>query len=258
MKRFTETSKWADPWFRRLSPPAKLLFLYLTDNCDCTGLIDLDIEAAAFHIGCNVTVKHLSELGNRVQRTEQGKLFIPRFIPFQYGLLSDGCPAHKPVLKLVMERNLSINGKGYQYPNATLSLEYAYSTGKEKEKEKSTEGEVQEGIPTVEEIYRAYPRHESKPDALRAIQKAIKTVGAVKLLERTLAYAKTQPAHCRFTPLPASWYNAERFNDDPAEWIRSDKPPTPLSERDQRIEREIKEARENEQRRKNLQNNPAV
>lgn len=132
MKRFTETTKWHDPWFRRLSPLAKLLWLYLTDNCDCTGLIDLDMEAATFHIGAKINEKHLAELVSRTQRTIEGKVFISRFIPFQYGALSVDCPAHKPVLKLVTERNLITNGKGYQYPSDRVSLGLPNPTGKGK------------------------------------------------------------------------------------------------------------------------------
>jgi hypothetical protein len=146
VKRFTETTKWREPWFRRLSPAAKLLFLYLTDHCDCTGLIDLDFEAAAFDIGAKVEEKHLTELVDRVQRTVDGKVFLTRFIAFQQGTLSVNCPAHKPILKLIKERNLTSNGKGYQYPNETLPLGLSNPTGTSivivKNKE---EGEVQEG-----------------------------------------------------------------------------------------------------------------
>jgi hypothetical protein len=79
--------------------------------------------------------------------------------------------------------------------------------------------------PSAQEIYQAYPRHEARPDALKAIRKAIaKGFGAAFLLERTIAYNKTQPQRSRFTPLPATWFNAERFNDDPAEWQRQDEP----------------------------------
>src|SRR5215831_2721777 len=113
----TETEKWTDPWFRRLSPTAKLLWLYLTDNCDRTGLIDLDFEAVSFFTRTKINEKHLAELGDRTQRTPDGKVFIPTFIVFQYGNLSKACPAHERVLKLVEERNLTRNGKSYQYPN---------------------------------------------------------------------------------------------------------------------------------------------
>jgi len=82
-------------------------------------------------------------------------------------------------------------------------------------------------IPTAEDIYQAYPRHESKPDAIRAIDKAIRAgFGRAFLLERTIAYAKTQPPRSRFTPLPATWFNAQRFNDDPQEWERDEGKPS--------------------------------
>lgn len=50
-RRFTETGKWDDPWFRRLSPAAKLLFQFICDRCDCAGFWEIDLDAAAFHIG---------------------------------------------------------------------------------------------------------------------------------------------------------------------------------------------------------------
>lgn len=230
MKRFTETTKWADPWYRRLSPSAKLLWSYLTDNCDCTGLIDLDLDSATFHIGAKIEEKHLAELASRLQRTIDAKIFIPRFIPFQYGTISDGCPAHKPVIKLLTERNISINGKGYQYPNASLAVGLPNSTGKGKGKDKEKEEGESEGesrpnlVPSPEDIYNAYPRKVGKPDALLAITRALKCHGAGYLLERTTSYARTQPINGKFTPHPATWFNQARFNDDPQTWQPRDQP----------------------------------
>lgn len=48
MKRFTETGKWEDKWFRGLSPAHKLIYLYLLDVCDQAGFWEIDIEGAAF------------------------------------------------------------------------------------------------------------------------------------------------------------------------------------------------------------------
>jgi hypothetical protein len=78
---------------------------------------------------------------------------------------------------------------------------------------------------------------------LQAIEKAIrKGFGAAFLLERTMAYAKTQPPRSRFTPHPATWFNAEQFNDDPKEWTRTDKPTKPDPHQD-RLDREYEEAK---------------
>lgn len=142
MKRFTETTKWRDPWFRRLSPAAKLLWQYLTDNCSCIGLIDLDLEAACFDIGEAINEKHLTELSDRVQALSNGKYFIPKFIQFQYGDLSTACPAHKPILKAIDQHKLTIGQKGYQYPSDRVS-----DTLQEKEKEKDQE---KDRSPTVQ------------------------------------------------------------------------------------------------------------
>ena len=98
-------------------------------------------------------------------------------------------------------------------------------------------------VPTASDIYQAYPRHEAKVPALSAIEKAIrKGFGRAFLLERTIAYAKTQPPRSRFTPLPASWFNAERFNDDPKEWVREERPAKP-DPRQERLDREFEEAK---------------
>lgn len=160
MKRFTETTKWRDPWFRRLSPAAKLLWQYLTDNCSCIGLIDLDLEAARFDIGQPINEKHLTELSDRVQALSNGKYFIPKFIQFQYGDLSTACPAHKPILKAIDQHQLTIGQKGYQYPSdrvlSTLQeKEKDQEVDQEKEKE-GVQGEIQDLTksrrPSLEEV----------------------------------------------------------------------------------------------------------
>ena len=49
--RFTDIGKWRDKWFRRLSIPEKLLFMYLCDSCDIAGFVEIDIELFAFETG---------------------------------------------------------------------------------------------------------------------------------------------------------------------------------------------------------------
>lgn len=54
MIKFTESNKWKDPWFRKLTPGEKLVFLYLCDNCDNAGFYEIDLELMAFTIGTDV------------------------------------------------------------------------------------------------------------------------------------------------------------------------------------------------------------
>lgn len=71
------------------------------------------------------------------------------------------------------------------------------------------------------EIYNLYPRKCSRPDAIRAIQKAIAVHDFEFVKERTAKYAEVR-RHTKNevpqVPYPATWFNAERFLDDEEEW----------------------------------------
>jgi hypothetical protein len=127
MKRFTETQKWSDPWFRRLSPNAKLLWQWLLDSCDHAGVISLDLELASFQIGHPMGMDTLSELGERVIKLSDEKVFIPKFIDFQYATLSSDCKAHRPVFASLEKHGL----KGYPKGMNTLQ-----DKDKDKDKDK--------------------------------------------------------------------------------------------------------------------------
>lgn len=79
----------------------------------------------------------------------------------------------------------------------------------------------------AEKIYNLYPRKEAKKAALKAIQGAIGKGGSERvsfLVAKTTAYAEAvsrwpKDALC-FVPLPASWFNGCRFDDDPQYWER--------------------------------------
>lgn len=140
MKRFTETTKWRDPWFRNLSPQAKLLWLWLLDHCDRIGIVEVELAAASFDLGDRIKEKHLAELVSRLQATEtSGRYFVSKFIPFQYGRLSETCPAHRPVIEAVHAAHLTITPVGYQYPIDTLPLGLQIPSPRVQEKEKETE-----------------------------------------------------------------------------------------------------------------------
>lgn len=68
-------------------------------------------------------------------------------------------------------------------------------------------------------IYDAYPRKVGKGPAVKSIIKALAKIEPSELLKRTLAYAAARANEDpQFTPHPATWFNQERFNDDPATW----------------------------------------
>lgn len=155
MKRFTETQKWEDPWFRRLSPEMKNLWQWLCDRCDNAGVIDPDLDLASFQIGYQYPMDTLSAFGDRVCKLPCGKWFIPKFIEFQYGQLSADCKAHKPIFMSLQKH--SINTLSIGYPKGIHTLQ---EKEKEKEEEKETEKD-QEKDRSNRKRYADFPEVES-------------------------------------------------------------------------------------------------
>lgn len=83
----------------------------------------------------------------------------------------------------------------------------------------------------IEEIYAAYPRKVAKPEAIKAITKAIKLHGEEKVLSATIVFAKAKTGQDQqFIPHPATWYNQQRYNDDPETWkVSSHRTQRPLA-----------------------------
>lgn len=77
-----------------------------------------------------------------------------------------------------------------------------------------------------EDIYAAYPRKVARTEALAAIAKALRTVPAERLLDRTKAFAAAvaqwPEGSEQFVPYPATWYKRGSYDDDPSAWERHD------------------------------------
>lgn len=108
-KRFTDTEKWSKKWFRKLSPAFKLAWMYLCDNCNLAGIINLDTELADFQIGMQVDWEAvLSESDGRIERLPNGRWWLTTFVPFQHPHgLSRKCNAQAQVLDFLEENGIS-------------------------------------------------------------------------------------------------------------------------------------------------------
>jgi hypothetical protein len=81
------------------------------------------------------------------------------------------------------------------------------------------EGESEGKAEGPELIYAEYPRKVARKDAIAAIRKAMVTVGFTDLLAKTRAYAQAVAGKdAQYIPHPATWFNRESYNDDPAQW----------------------------------------
>jgi hypothetical protein len=225
LKRFTETDKWRDTWFRKLKPFSKLAFLYIVDNCDSAGVWDPDYDLADFTIGERVSwVDVLADFGERVTTLPNGKWHLTRFVEFQYGELVPECRPHAKILAL-----LKAHGIPYSigYPKGMDT--HKDRKGKEESKGQGVQGEIvqvteTESPPSAESIYAEYPRKEARSDALRAIERAMGKTPAVRLFALTRAYAEAvaqwPPEDRKFIPHPATWFNRGSYDDDPQNWKR--------------------------------------
>lgn len=89
-KRFFDSGKYNDPFFRKLSPEMKCAYDYLQCNCNYAGVIDIDIDDMNFKIGCNdITYDNLAEtFADKFvilnQKPDGLKIFMPKFIYWQY------------------------------------------------------------------------------------------------------------------------------------------------------------------------------
>lgn len=93
-----------------------------------------------------------------------------------------------------------------------LPLEDTEANNKAEEKPQA-KSELDEQAAT---IYEAYPRKKARPDAIKAIKKALKSVGYTYLYTQTKKYAtavKESQKELSYVPYPAAWFNREEYND---------------------------------------------
>lgn len=120
MKRFTDTLKWQDPWFRKLSGSAKYLWIYMLDHADIIGTFEFDYELAKIDMGIEITQAHFSEIESRIEILGGGRYHIPKFVAFQYGeTLSKASPIHAKVFNTLTERGIERHGKEWRYGSET-------------------------------------------------------------------------------------------------------------------------------------------
>lgn len=143
MKRFTETGKWSDPWYRKLEPKMKLLWGWIVDSCDACGCIEFDPEFASFQVGEKFEISDIEVFGRRVRKLENGRHLIVNFIPFQYGELSVECRPHKVVFDALRKNNLQYP---IEYPINALS-----DRAQDKDKDKDQDGDEGAGRRTTKD-----------------------------------------------------------------------------------------------------------
>lgn len=98
-KRFTDTNKWDQSWFRKLSPTFKCVWAYLCDKCDHAGVWEIDLETMSHFINDTVSIDQLkTSFADKIRFISDDKILIQAFIDFQYGTLNPENRVHKSVI----------------------------------------------------------------------------------------------------------------------------------------------------------------
>ena len=110
-----------------------------------------------------------------------------------------------------------INYNKYQRPHSPQSD----SSPAQKKSKKDLNNSGPELEQKAEEIYKIYPKKVGKPDAISAIKKAINKDGFKHVFEKTELYVNAYNGESRYIPHPSTFFNQERYNDDPSEWSQN-------------------------------------
>jgi hypothetical protein len=132
-KRFTDTLIWEKEWFMKLSPKHKCFFRYLVDRCDSSGVWEPNYVLASIYIGETIDFSDTLLLSSQIETLANGKIWVKDFILFQYGKLSEKCPAHIPVYKTIEKNKLT-----HRVFNSLSNRLEEKETDKEEENEKET------------------------------------------------------------------------------------------------------------------------
>jgi hypothetical protein len=97
-KRLTDTLKWGDDWFLSLDNDYRTIWQWLLDNCNFAGVCKRNIRLLNFMCNTEITeVDLLQKMQGRVM-VVNNNWFIPKFLKFQYDVLTSQRPVIKSVL----------------------------------------------------------------------------------------------------------------------------------------------------------------
>lgn len=162
-------------------------------------------------------VEILRVFSGRIEQLKDGKLWIRKFIEFQYGILSPECKPHQAVIKRLECLGIkTTQSKGY--PKGIHTLQE-----KEKDKEKEKEGESEgDGF---DNFWYLYPNKQNKVRA-HASWARIKTSEHPAIMDglrRWVSSEDWKKDNGQFIPHPASWLNAHRWEDHPRSFKSDDR-----------------------------------
>lgn len=216
-KRFTDSEKFRDAWYRKLSPVHKCLWEYLLSECSLAGIIELDYEAMSFHIGSKIIENDLMAFQDRVHLLPDGKIFLLSFIKFQQNSINKNNPAHKNIIKELEKYNIpeSLDIQDIQSPFEAPLKPLGRVISKGKGNSKGNGSSKSNGF---EEFWKAWTAYKTgkggKQDARESYQKALKLITHENLMKSSKEYCSFCLATDCNTKNVFRWLNKNGWEDD--------------------------------------------
>lgn len=159
MKRFSDTARFEEPWYRQLPSELKIAWEFVWARCDNAGVWWPDFPLADFMLGCKVKWDELREKTGRVVVLPSGKWLLKGFVELQCGAqLSPDSRPHQAVMKLLDFHGICLSD--------SLSIVYPvdYQEGTDTPKDKDKE---QDPDPDKPPRTRESDNKPTSPEALR-------------------------------------------------------------------------------------------
>lgn len=215
-KRLSDTEKWMDGWFRRLPTNGKILWLYILDRCDISGVWEIDLDLFNLLTGSSATVEEMErDFGDRLHFFDgRRKVWIRRFIDFQNGPLDP--ESKSPIIKSIL-KSLKNHGLWEPYFKGINTLSYR---DKEKERVKEREKEEEKArtpeqknepfqtfLPVIHRLFGKPTTHLGEMALAKLIPQLSEAGATVKDLEDRVAhYRRCWPDHaCTLKSILTHW-----------------------------------------------------
>lgn len=132
---------------------------YLFKKCDATGVWEPNYILAATYVGeGGFTEQELFSIdgGKQFEKLPNGKIFLPGFCDFQYGVLTESCRPHRPIIQKLKKHGL--------YERVLIGYQKGTNTLEEKDKDKEKEKEQEKDFGKFENLLP--PDSEPAPDPI--------------------------------------------------------------------------------------------
>ncbi len=223
-KRFTDTNKYKKSFTRSLQGPYKLLWDYLYHDCDHSGIWIVDFEIAQAYLGRDMKIEkekaleYFNQGDVRIVELDGGKKwFLPGFIEFQYGVLSEKNRAHISVIStlkryFLLNQDLTLK----EFKPLTSPLQGGKEKDKDKEQDKDMdkdkEGEVEIlDMYPFEDFWNLYDKKRGKADTEKKYNK-LSPFEKGRIFSSLRAYVASTPDP-QYRKDPETYLNGKHWND---------------------------------------------